>query len=126
MGIFRQATTYCLSFKAISARWLRLSCLYAVTFMLAAQATAQVRIDAPRKTNHDIPLFNSGRSSVEANRARIVEARNGASHRGPKDSSHCLNPVEEGGTFRRGTTEATSRLSIARGDPPSSHASVVT
>jgi hypothetical protein len=54
MGIFRQSTAYCLSFKAMSARWLRLSCLYAVTFMLAAQATAQVRIDAPRKTNHDI------------------------------------------------------------------------
>jgi hypothetical protein len=38
----------------MSVRWVRLFCLYAVTFLLAAQATAQVRVDAPRKTNHDI------------------------------------------------------------------------
>jgi hypothetical protein len=38
----------------MGARWVRLSCLFAVALLLVAQATAQIKVDAPRKTNHDI------------------------------------------------------------------------
>ena len=42
----------------MSARWILLSCLLAVALLLVARSgeTAQIRVDAPRKTNHDIRL----------------------------------------------------------------------
>src|SRR5437899_3316067 len=42
------------------------------------------------------------------------EARDGASDLSPKDRGHCFDTLEEGGTFRRRTTEAASSLSVAQ------------
>src|SRR6202030_4486131 len=42
------------------------------------------------------------------------EARDGASDLSPQDRGHCFDTLEEGGTFRRGTTEAASSLSVAQ------------
>src|SRR5439155_21465961 len=55
------------------------------------------------------------------------EDRDGASDLSSKDRGHCFDTLEEGGTFRRRTTEATSSLSVAQnsGDLPGFHASVV-
>src|SRR5579872_5317636 len=52
------------------------------------------------------------------------EARDGAPDLSPKDRRHCFDTLEEGGTFRRRTTEATSSLSVAQnsGDLPGLHA----
>ncbi len=48
------------------------------------------------------------------------ETRDGASDIGTQDCGHCFDTLEEGGTFRRRTTEAASRLSVAQnsGDLP--------
>ena len=40
------------------------------------------------------------------------EAGDGASDLSPKDRGHCFDTLEEGGTFRRRTTEAASSLSV--------------
>jgi transposase len=55
------------------------------------------------------------------------EARDGAPDVSAKDRGHCFDTLEEGGTFRGRTTEATSSLSVAQnaGDLQGFHASVV-
>ena len=42
------------------------------------------------------------------------EARDGASDVSAKDRGHCFDTLEQGGTFRRRTTEAASSLSVAQ------------
>ena len=55
------------------------------------------------------------------------EAGDGASDLSAQDRGHCFDTLEEGGTFRRRTTEDASSLSVAQnpGDLPGFHASVV-